>query len=425
MALDITDPRIQNAMKVPLPSGWKAYYTSEFGGHVYYGNVETGESQWVAPGCFFIFTPGSSAQGSLSSSNAEHAEALRYSALLCGTPSPACREAVCEGRQRARDQWNTQDIRLQEIFHRYDRDGSGHLDQEDLWDLLHDMGNGREPSNKEQLFILTITDKDANGRISLEELAFAMRAWHCYCNLDSSILHLFTGFDADCSGLINESLLQALVIEINDGMPVPEAEVAHIIRRADMLGDGRISRSDLLGAIAAWYIHVDRKDTALIDLIQEAMARTAFDHDPRELLYSGSRHFAAATSIKNILDGSDLQDGSLVYLYSRYTQVSRLHPESRSHVQLPSGGADDCSRLHRCHRYLRNRSASMPEARATGLLEELAAASPKVTSEEEATGSGLLGEQAGAFLSLMEPQLPVTERRPDTGSSPFFASHCW
>lgn len=180
-----------------------------------------------------------------------------------------------------------------------------------------------------------ISDKNRDGRIDLGELHYALRAWHSYRHLDDAVLRLFAEFDFDASGRLDAGELRELLTAINGGKPVPWEEVRHVLRQSDLLGTGAISRSELLGAIAAWFVHVDRQDTDIPTLMREAVTRTCKDNDQLELLSLGTRSLTRAASLVR---------GGL----SGYAEVAEAQdPEdSRSGLQSPNlesaqTGADD------------------------------------------------------------------------------------
>lgn len=212
-------------------------------------------------------------------------------------PLASSRDSVGSARLEARDQWNTSEHEVHEIFMKYDRDRSGALEMGEFRSLLQDFNGGHAPSDQEYAFMMRVADKDHDGVISLGELHYAIRAWHSYCNLDDSVLRLFAEFDVDHSGRLDPGELRELLTTINGGVPVPWAEVQQVMVQSDVLGTGAISRSELLGAIAAWYARVDRKKTDIPTLLREAMARTVKDNDGLDVLSGGTQTLKHAKSI--------------------------------------------------------------------------------------------------------------------------------
>lgn len=243
-------------------------------------------------------------------------------------PKPTGRPDVGGDRLQARDSWNTNEIKIQEIFHQYDKDNSNALEVEEFRCLLRDFNEGRDPKDEEFDFILRLADKNHDGKIELNELHYALRAWNSYNQLDASVLELFAEFDFDDSGRLDADELQQLLTAINGGKTVIWEEVRHVMRQGDVLGDGLIHRSELLGAIAAWYAHVDRKDTDIPTLLREAVARTVMETTERSIILKDGHE-----SLKQV--ASIVQSG-----LTGYSQVE-ASPEAPDEVQnwtRPPGG---------------------------------------------------------------------------------------
>eukprot|EP00930_Biecheleria_cincta_P057265 TRINITY_DN43235_c0_g1_i2.p1 TRINITY_DN43235_c0_g1~~TRINITY_DN43235_c0_g1_i2.p1 ORF type:complete len:608 (+),score=119.16 TRINITY_DN43235_c0_g1_i2:77-1900(+) len=261
-----------------------------------------------------------------------------------GNPPPTGRAEVGAQRLESRDRWNTYEIRLQEIFMEYDRDRSGALEVQEFRDLLRDFNEGKDPTEQEYGFIMRLSDKDADGRISLGELHYALRAWHAYRHLDESVLRLFAEFDFDESGRLDADELGNLLTCMNGGKPVPRHEVLRVLAEADVLGDHAISRSELLGAIAAWYGNVDRKDTDLPSLLREAIARTIKETDHVSAFDQGKSMLNhAASMVKGFIGYSQVDDGTGVNSSSASTaptsnmQVGPWPPSSMAAGSMAGG----------------------------------------------------------------------------------------
>ncbi|CAK9039186.1 unnamed protein product [Durusdinium trenchii] len=226
-------------------------------------------------------------------------------------PQPTGRAYVGSARLEARDRWNTYEIRLQEIFMEYDRDHSGALEVEEFRALLRDFNQGRDPTEEEYTFMMKLSDKDRDGRISLGELHYALRAWHSYRHMDDSLLRLFAEFDFDESGHLSVDELEQLLTTMNGGKEVPKEEVLRVMQEADMLGDRVIHRAELLGAISAWYGNVDRKDTDLPSLLKEALARSIQEADYAGALDQGRSAWGhAASVVKGFVGYSQVNDNT-------------------------------------------------------------------------------------------------------------------
>lgn len=206
-------------------------------------------------------------------------------------PPPSSRADVGQSRLEARDRWNASEIALQQIFAQSDLDQSGFLEEEELRDMLCKLGGGDEPNDEQYEFVMRNADKNGDGKIDITEIDYCLRV----CDSYQRLLRHFAEFDT--GGLESlESLeprVRTLLIEINDGKPVPPLEVEHIVRQASE--GGTMDRAALLGAVAAWYLHVDRKGMDMPSLIQEAMTRT-LSSEGESALAKGHRSVASAVS---------------------------------------------------------------------------------------------------------------------------------
>lgn len=190
---------------------------------------------------------------------------------------PASRACVCVERQDARDGWNISEIKIQELFTEADKDNSGQLEQDEFRDLLREFNGGRPPTEQECRFMLQLSDFDRNGTIGLDELHFALRVWKGYHQIDDYVLNLYAEFDLDENGSVSSDALRNLMNAMNRGIPVPLHEVQYVMENAFVVEGGAVDRTELLCALAAWYVNVERLATTVPMLMKEAVTRTAQD----------------------------------------------------------------------------------------------------------------------------------------------------
>jgi len=106
-----------------------------------------------------------------------------------------------------------------------------------------------------------------------EALRYALRAWYGRRNLPSDVARLLATRDLGNNGggrQVDPTRLRSLLQELNRPEDVGDAEVDMVMREADILGDGRIGRAELMRAISAWYTHVARKESSYLTLIRAA-----------------------------------------------------------------------------------------------------------------------------------------------------------
>mmetsp|Transcript_68424 Transcript_68424/g.143015 ORF Transcript_68424/g.143015 Transcript_68424/m.143015 type:complete len:485 (-) Transcript_68424:128-1582(-) len=182
-------------------------------------------------------------------------------------------EAPTPERHWARDAFNVSEIQIHENFDRFDADGSGYLDTEEMTHLLTDVQGGVAPSPEEIEWLIKVADRDNNGVISRPELLIAVQAWHGYSNLPDEFKRLFDEFDKDGDSYLDLSELQALLSQVTRHT-VSKREAQDVMDVADILSDGKIGRYELHGALGAWYVSVGREPTPAMSLAFIANNRT-------------------------------------------------------------------------------------------------------------------------------------------------------
>lgn len=181
---------------------------------------------------------------------------------------------TCTGnRQWARDFFNLLELHVEEIFHHYDKDGSGFLEMCEVEFLLRDLNGGKLPPTDETLWLMHIADKDKNARLSKDELLTALQCWNGYVQMPAELKELFAEFDSNNNGYLDLKELRALLSRVA-GDEVSEREAQEVMEMADVLGDGRLGRYEFLGAVGSWYISVGRKPTPAMSLAFAANNRS-------------------------------------------------------------------------------------------------------------------------------------------------------
>eukprot|EP00439_Symbiodinium_sp_Y106_P084192 s1190_g25.t1 len=132
--------------------------------------------------------------------------------------------------------------------------------------LLTGMAEGKEPSEEELSFIMKTTTKKPDGdRLPRSKLAQAMESWSVYlaefCEDGAAGKVLFEKYDADRSGKLTPDELKALLRDLS-GRNVSDVDTDWVVMKADVLGDGLISKIELGQAIALWLSKVSEAELA-------------------------------------------------------------------------------------------------------------------------------------------------------------------
>jgi Ca2+-binding EF-hand superfamily protein len=190
------------------------------------------------------------------------------------------------GKERA-DWIQTQSIKLasdqvkiQQIFEKYDTNKSNALEFDQLKAFLSDTCAGtvdavssavehskRKSEDKQKVivtdedvrFILLTCDKSKEGSVSKEEVLYALKVWTTYLDHQASIDQAFEKFDTDKSNSLDKEQLRACLQELNSGEPVSDADVDHVMQKGDILENGVLHRIELRVAVAAWYANAEVK----------------------------------------------------------------------------------------------------------------------------------------------------------------------
>jgi len=169
-------------------------------------------------------------------------------------------------RKRARDAWNMQELNIAHLLEEYDVDHSGQLDRAEFSSLLEDFNEGEAPTKDELEWLMKVADKNHDNLISGAELTVAMKSWEGYTHMSSEFSHMFEQFDADHNGSLDLTEFQELLTSLNGGKEVSMAQAQEVIQHADVMGDGKIGRFELEGAVGSWYMAVGRKPTPEMDV---------------------------------------------------------------------------------------------------------------------------------------------------------------
>lgn len=91
-----------------------------------------------------------------------------------------------------------------------------------------------------------------------QDFGRAADAWIEYKECQEDIEAIFLKFDADADKVLNKQELGVFLTDLNELLPVSDADVSEVLSEADLLGHGYIVPINLPKAIAAWY-ELERK----------------------------------------------------------------------------------------------------------------------------------------------------------------------
>jgi K+-dependent Na+/Ca+ exchanger-like protein len=136
---------------------------------------------------------------------------------------------------------------VKDTFQKVDTDNSGFIDENELKQMLCEMGG--HPTDEDVHQTMQHVDLDKDGKISFDEFAHWYSASEDRVKIE--LLQAFNRYDKDSSGYIDHKELKSLLDEMHGS--VSEDFVKDIMEKLDQDKDGQLSRSEF----EAWYCQTD------------------------------------------------------------------------------------------------------------------------------------------------------------------------
>jgi Ca2+-binding EF-hand superfamily protein len=174
---------------------------------------------------------------------------------------PECKTAVTAERIKAKREELQKRAELQELLIKYDKSGTGKLNDSELRAMLTDLDHstpaGTEPTDEELKFMMSVADWDDSGVIEKSEISYVISAWRLLVAKRSQLTDVLKEFDKVGDGALNKDELKAYLTKLNEGTEVAPEEVDWVWSQADVLGDGSIHGPEIVMASAAWFAYVE------------------------------------------------------------------------------------------------------------------------------------------------------------------------
>jgi Ca2+-binding EF-hand superfamily protein len=153
--------------------------------------------------------------------------------------------------------------KLQKLFDKFDKDGNGSIDRNEIAHLLQSV---YRPSREEFKSLLTLFDKNNDGRISEKEfttivIELIKRSKNRDCEFSfnpkrvSEVAAKFKELDKDKSGYLDHKELEVLIKHL---VPIPRKVLEDFINIFDSDKDGSISFDEFVNMIMKCKGRVDR-----------------------------------------------------------------------------------------------------------------------------------------------------------------------
>ncbi|XP_078613881.1 uncharacterized protein LOC144883340 [Branchiostoma floridae x Branchiostoma japonicum] len=125
---------------------------------------------------------------------------------------------------------------IQTVFDKFDKDGGGSIDREELGDMLRELGES--PTEDVVTAMMMSLDKDKSGTIDFDEFLSMVKQVKTVPRQDT-LLAVFQQYDKDGSGKLDASEIKEAMKK--GGCKMTDKAVNYLIKRADKDGDGLIN----------------------------------------------------------------------------------------------------------------------------------------------------------------------------------------
>lgn len=173
-------------------------------------------------------------------------------------------------RQRAAEASRKREGKIQRLIAKYDKSGTGRLEEGELRRLLTDLNGGKAVTDSEVKWVLVTADESdgsLNGAVDPHELLHAVNSFKSYKENAPFIETVMDRYDENRSGRLERGQLRELMTDLNDGKPATEADVDYVLSKADLLQTDGIDRPEVLYATSLWFDHCEAKNSRVCVLL--------------------------------------------------------------------------------------------------------------------------------------------------------------
>jgi len=145
------------------------------------------------------------------------------------------------------DPTDLNEVALKDAFNKFDKNGDGVIDKQELSDLLVEyLGLKAPPSEKQLGRIMKKVDINENGQIEFNEFKVMMSQ---RSQTQNQYLEIFRNFDTDKDGFISREELAESMKQVHPD--TTDEEIDAIMTSLDVNNDGRISFQEFLNFFVA------------------------------------------------------------------------------------------------------------------------------------------------------------------------------
>jgi len=162
---------------------------------------------------------------------------------------------------------------LDKVLHKYDTNKSGRLETEQVRKLLTDMdyttAANTPPSEEELEFIMVYAMKRADRPdegLDKHEVKAAIIEWKLYLKKKVELDAWLEKYDKSQTGKLERPEVKEFLQSLNGGLEVTDEEVDWVMSKGDVVKDDALTKPELLRAVMAWYVIVEKKKSCCVVL---------------------------------------------------------------------------------------------------------------------------------------------------------------
>eukprot|EP00283_Hemiselmis_rufescens_P009640 CAMPEP_0173431860 /NCGR_PEP_ID=MMETSP1357-20121228/9861_1 /TAXON_ID=77926 /ORGANISM="Hemiselmis rufescens, Strain PCC563" /LENGTH=233 /DNA_ID=CAMNT_0014396385 /DNA_START=203 /DNA_END=901 /DNA_ORIENTATION=+ len=169
----------------------------------------------------------------------------------------------CARRKELLERQKDHERLVADVLKSWDKSHTGTLSYDELKEWLTSMNQGLAPSDAECKWVMRIAIDKTPGMDMVQDLtkAFvkqmyfgrAAQSYLAYQETCHEINAVFKKFDTDSSGSLDREQLKEVLTALNDGGAPADEELDYVLKRADVIGSGTITKPELAMAISLWY----------------------------------------------------------------------------------------------------------------------------------------------------------------------------
>eukprot|EP01043_Picozoa_sp_COSAG02_P025684 COSAG02_NODE_1451_length_12556_cov_3.624258_13_plen_359_part_01 len=150
-------------------------------------------------------------------------------------------------------------VAVTQVLRNWARQHVGHIRHSEIPVIMQQLNDGVPAAVENIRFVLSCSDQHGmHSDVAVAEVTKALAVWRCLRRQDAKIDEYFRRFDTNNSGVLERNQVRNFLTEMNEGIPVSWQETDWTIEAADMDGSETLARTELLAALAWWYVNVDK-----------------------------------------------------------------------------------------------------------------------------------------------------------------------